>query len=189
MYFGQKLLIIGGKNSAVEAALRCHQAGARVSISYRRERLDPRSIKYWLLPEMNGLIESGRIQAYFNTIPQEITPSEVVLRGSRPEGVNTAPQRVPADFVLSLIGYEADLTLLKMAGVELRNRCQSPVYNEHTMETTVRGLYVAGTAIGGTQDKYTVFIENCHVHAARILAALTGAAPPPAPMPMARPES
>jgi thioredoxin reductase (NADPH) len=57
------------------------------------------------------------------------------------------------------------------------------------METNVPGLYVAGTAVGGTQERYTVFIENCHVHVDRIVAALTGAAPPPAPAPLARPES
>src|ERR1039458_929191 len=89
-YFGKRLLVVGGKNSAVEAALRCHHAGANVSISYRREKLDPASIKYWLLPEINGLIETGRIQAYFNTLPPEITPLHVVL--------NT--QSLPFDFVL-----------------------------------------------------------------------------------------
>ena len=57
------------------------------------------------------------------------------------------------------------------------------------METNVPGLYVAGTAVGGTQDKYTVFIENCHVHVDRILAALTGAAPPAPPVLPALPES
>jgi thioredoxin reductase (NADPH) len=57
------------------------------------------------------------------------------------------------------------------------------------METNVPGLYVAGTAVGGTQDKYTVFIENCHVHVERIVAALTGHAAPPTPEPLGQPES
>jgi thioredoxin reductase (NADPH) len=57
------------------------------------------------------------------------------------------------------------------------------------METSVPGIYVAGTAVGGTQDKYTVFIENCHVHVERIVSALMGTAPPAAPAPLAQPES
>ena len=82
-YFNQRLLIVGGKNSAVEAALRCRNAGATVALSYRRERLPEKSIKYWLLPEINGLIQSGKIEAYFQSVPVAITPSHVTLqRGS-----------------------------------------------------------------------------------------------------------
>lgn len=186
-YFGKRLLIVGGKNSAVEAALRCHQAGAQVAISYRRERLPERSIKYWLLPEINGLISSGRIEAYFQSQPVAITGTHVTLA----RGGATGGERfdVPAGFVLLLIGYEQDNTLFKLAGLELRGDCGAPVYDEQTMETSVPGIYVAGTAVGGTQDKYTVFIENCHVHVERIVSALTGAAPPAAPAPLAQPES
>jgi thioredoxin reductase (NADPH) len=174
-YFRTDVLIIGGKNSAVEAALRCHHAGARVSMSYRRAGLPEKSIKYWLLPEINGFIRSGKIKAYFDTTPVAIHPSHVVLaRGNdRIEA--------PADFVLSLIGYEQDNRLFKMAGIELEGSCGAPVYDEQTMETSIPGVYVAGTAVGGTQEKYTVFIENCHIHVERIARALTGAAPPPAP--------
>jgi thioredoxin reductase (NADPH) len=182
-YFDKRLLIVGGKNSAVEAALRCHNAGARVAMSYRRERLPERSIKYWLLPEIQGLIQSGRIDGYFQSHPVAITPTHVTLErgGERFD--------VPADFVLMLIGYEQDNTLFKLAGLELRGDCGAPVYDEQTMETSVPGIYVAGTAVGGTQDKYTVFIENCHVHVERIVSALTGTAPPAAPAPLAQPES
>ncbi len=186
-YFGKRLLIVGGKNSAVEAALRCDQAGARVAMSYRRERLPERSIKYWLLPEINGLIQSGRIEGSFQSHPVEITPRHVTLaRGGTVSGERFD---VPADFVLLLIGYEQDNTLFKLAGLDLRSDCGAPVFDDQTMETSVPGIYVAGTAVGGTQDKYTVFIENCHVHVERIMSALTGAAPPAAPAPLAQPES
>jgi thioredoxin reductase (NADPH) len=208
-YFGKKLLIVGGKNSAVEAALRCHAAGAHVSLSYRRERLPEKSIKYWLLPEINYLIEQGRVAGYYHTQPVEITPTHVVLEevgsdGVGSDGVNTkcntvtpspaTPSRiqVPADFVLLLIGYRQDNALFKLAGVELRGDCGAPVFDERTMETNIPGVYVAGTAIGGTQDKYRVFIENCHVHVDRIVAALTGhavAADPAHPQEYAQPES
>ena len=206
IYFGRKLLVVGGKNSAVEAALRSHHAGAKVAISYRREQLPEKSIKYWLLPEINHLIKSGRIKSYFETQPAAITPTHVTLRksGYRVSGIGSDPPiaipdtrhptpddifDVPADFVLALIGYEQDNTLFKQAGVELVGECGAPAFDDRTMETNVPGLYVAGTAVGGTQNKFTVFIENCHVHVDRIVAALTGAAPPPAPAPLATPES
>src|SRR5690348_15939664 len=80
-YFGRRLLIVGGKNSAVEAALRCYNAGAHVALSYRRERLPEKSIKYWLLPEINYLIEQGRIAGHYQTRPVEITPTHAVLEG------------------------------------------------------------------------------------------------------------
>jgi thioredoxin reductase (NADPH) len=96
---------------------------------------------------------------------------------------------VNADFVLLLIGYESDMTLCRLAGVELKGPGNVPTYDPLTMQTNVPGVYIAGTAIGGTQEKYTVFIENCHIHVDRILASLTGAAPPAAPEAVERPES
>ena len=193
-YFRRRVLIVGGKNSAVEAALRCYNAGARVAISYRRERLPEKSIKYWLLPEINGLIQAGRIDAHFQTIPIEIGPASVTL-ASAPDASPppmARPEVIPADFVLPLIGYEQDATLFKLAGIRLNPDCAAPVFDEQTMETDVPGVHVIGTAVGGTQDKYTVFIENCHVHVARVLAALTGARAPsatPEPAVLAMPES
>ncbi|MDB5290345.1 MAG: Pyridine nucleotide-disulfide oxidoreductase [Phycisphaerales bacterium] len=222
-YFRKRLLIVGGKNSAVEAALRCHHAGAHVSLSYRGTELSAQSIKYWLMPEITGLIESGRIPAYFGTVPTKIAPTEVTLTegsgfggqgsggesGSRVEGVgnkvltpsppsslnpdprtlNPLPRTIPADFVLLLIGYAQDNKLLRLAGVQLQGDNQGPVFDERTMETNIPGLYVAGTAVGGTQDKYRIFIENCHVHVDRIIAAFIGEKPPAAPEPIARPET
>ena len=169
-YFKTNLLVVGGKNSAVEAALRCHHAGANVSMSYRRNQLPEKSIKYWLMPEIQSLFKSERIKSYFDTQPVEITPSHVLLE--RP--ATGERFKVPADFVLLLIGYEQDNTLFKCAGVEIRGDCGVPVFDAHTMETNVPNLYVAGTAVAGTQEKYQVFIENCHVHAERIVAAITG---------------
>jgi thioredoxin reductase (NADPH) len=169
-FFRKRLLIVGGRNSAVEAALRCYRAGADVSLSYRRDKLDPTSIKYWLLPEINGLMSAGKIKAYFKSLPTEITPSHVTLK----DIATGESSSHPFDFVLLLIGYEADMTLLRCAGVELNGECQIPTYSEQTMETNVPGLHVAGCAIGGTQDKYAIFLENCHVHIPRIIAAIKG---------------
>lgn len=168
-YFRQRLLIIGGRNSAIEALLRCHRAGAKAALSYRREKLDPKDIKYWLYPEVEGLIRSRHIAAYFNTQPVAITPHIVRLAGPTGEVSD-----VEADFVLLMTGYEADMGLLREAGVALQPPCDVPAYDEQTMETNVPGLYVAGTAIAGTQQRYRVFLENCHVHVERIAAALMG---------------
>jgi len=189
-YFRQDLLVVGGKNSAVEAALRCYQAGARVALSYRRPELPAKSIKYWLMPEIAGLLQAGRIGGHFGTVPTRITPTHVTLA---PVDLTfapvAAPFEVPADFVLLLTGYEQDNSLLKLAGVDLNELEQKPVYDEQTMETNVPGVYVAGTATGGTQQRYSVFLENCHVHVERIVAAVQGKARQIAEPAYAAPES
>jgi thioredoxin reductase (NADPH) len=188
-YFRKRLLIVGGKNSAVEAALRCHHAGAHVSLSYRGSELNAKSIKYWLLPEINDLIKSGRIAGHFNTVVSEITGAHVRLAPCVDGIAGGNATALPFDFVLMLIGYEQDNSLFRVAGVQILGDCGAPVFNELTMETNVPGIYVAGTSVAGTQDKYRVFIENCHVHVGRIVAALTGTTAPGAPENIALPES
>ncbi len=187
-YFGRKLLIVGGRNSAVEAALRCHRAGAKVSVSYRGEAIDAKDIKYWLYPEFSGLIKSGGIEALFNTAVQEISPTHVQLKNTRGSEVVTRP----FDFILLLTGYRADMSLLSMASIALSGEQQIPTHNPDTMETNIPGLYVAGTVIAGTQRRYKVFLENCHTHVDKIIAHLTGQKPPAANVESAiveRPES
>ncbi len=174
LYFRQRVLVVGGKNSAVESALRLHHAGARVSLSYRGAELPAKTIKYWLYPEIAGLIKSRAITPYFSTVPTQITSSAVTLHSN----ATREDIEVPADFVLLQIGYVADMTLARMAGVDLQEPGESPAFDPKTMETNVKGLYVAGTAIGGTQEKFGVFMENCHVHVGRIVASLTGQEPP-----------
>ena len=175
-YFGRRVLIIGGRNSAVEAALRLHHVGAEVSISYRGDRLPEDSIKYWLRPEINSLIELGKIKSYFGTIPIAITRSHVVLRENRDGGDSTVD--VPCDDVLSLIGYEQDKSLFERLNIELFNDdTHRPMINETTMESSRRGIYVAGTAVAGTQNsRYKTFLENCHRHVDIIVSDLTGLA-------------
>ncbi len=184
-YFRRKVLIVGGRNSAVEAALRIHRLGGQVSFSYRRAGFDESSIKYWLMPEMNGLIKHGKIGAHFQTAPVAIGEDRVTLRHLE----SGALTEVEADVVLALIGYEADMSLCRKAGVELKQPGDVPVFDEKTMETNVPGIFVAGTAIGGTQSRYRVFLENCHVHIERIVACLTGQAVAHRQMEFAQPES
>ena len=189
-YFRQNLLIVGGKNSAVEAALRCYQAGANVAISYRRPELPAKSIKYWLMPEIGGLLHAGKIAGHFTTVPTRITPTAVTLQATDEQFFPVGkPFDVPADFVLLMTGYEQDHALLKLAGIELNGPQACPVFDERTMETNIPGIYVAGTATGGTQERYTVFLENCHVHVERIVAAIRGEVTDAAEPHYASPES
>ncbi len=185
-YFRRRLLIVGGKNSAVEAAIRCSRVGAEVALSYRGADLDPQRVKYWLLPEIRALLRDGRVRWLPRTVPREIRPGSVLLERLAGEGAGAggepapgAPVEVAADEVLLLTGYVQDKTLFEQAGVTLEGPGQKPRWDEETMETDVPGLYVAGTAAAGTQlGGVRAFIENTHVHVDRIVAAVTGREPP-----------
>ena len=173
-YFRQKLLIVGGKNSAAEAALRCERAGAQVSISYRRDAFGD-SIKYWLLPELNALIKHRQIGFHPRTLPTEITPTHVTLADVDDPGKT---RQVDADFVLLMTGYVQDKSLFESAGVTLHGENRAPQIDPDTMMTDVPGLYVAGTAAAGTQENFKLYIENSHPHVPKILKSITGHLPP-----------
>jgi thioredoxin reductase (NADPH) len=175
-YFRRRLLIVGGRNSAAEAALRCWRAGAEVDLSYRRASFDGKLIKHWILPDLEAQIELGTIGFHPLTVPVEITPAHVVLERLDASGAFSGQRFVhPADFVLLLTGFQADMRLFEMAGVTLAGDAQTPVYHPETMETDVPGLHLAGTAAAGKrQAKYILFVENSHVHVGRIVKALTG---------------
>lgn len=174
-YFRKRLLVVGGRNSAVETALRCWRAGSRVSISYRRDTFDIEIVKNHLLPDLLTQIESGNIAFYPGTAPVEITSEYVVLRKITPSSEEYI--QVPADFVLLHTGFIQDPTLFQSAGIHLIGEQLRPEYNPETMETNVPGLFVAGTAAAGTQKRYKLFIENCHSHVAKIFCAITGEQP------------
>lgn len=167
-YFKKKVVIIGGKNSAAESALRCFYAGASVSIILRKEAFEPQSVKYWILPDLLSRIEKGDIHCYYQSEVQEIYPDAVKIqqRGTQ------ETKNVPADFVIKAIGFDADMKLCEQLGVEILPPLHTPTYNSKTMETNVEGIYVLGTIIGGTQQRYIIFIENTHHHIEKILESL-----------------
>ncbi|PHQ34723.1 NAD(P)-binding domain-containing protein [Rhodopirellula bahusiensis] len=167
-YHGRRVLIVGGRNSAVEAAIRLHRVGANVTLSYHREELPTTSIKYWLRPEIDGLIRSKAIEALFESRVTAITPERVDLEQTLPDGRHHT-LHMHFDDVLTLIGYDQDKTLFKQLGIAMEDPGGKPVHDDATMETALPGIYVAGTAVGGTQSsKYQVFLENCHDHATKI---------------------
>jgi bacillithiol disulfide reductase len=171
-YFGQRLVIIGGKNSAIEAAIRCQRAGANVTLAYRKPDFDPAHVKFWLLPEIRSMVRDARVRVMTSVAPVEIKSRSIVLQSTE-DGSLT---ELDADFVLMLTGYEQDTSLLEGAGVAFSGDARVPHYDEETMETNVPGLFLAGTAVQGSPvGRVRVIVENCHVHVPRIVNAIRAA--------------
>lgn len=168
-FFKQKLVIVGGRNSAVEAAIRCFRAGADVTISYRQSAFDSNRINSRLHLEISILTSKGYVGFLPSTTVREIRESSIILLDS-----SGTDKRVDADFVLLLTGFKADTTLLEQAGVEFRPGDADPIYNPETMETTVPGLYVAGTICTGKKQSKRHFIGTSHHHAQKIAREITG---------------
>lgn len=160
-YAWQDVLVIGGGNSAVDAALQTYRSGADVTMAVRYSKLKE-SVKYWVKPDIENRIKNGEIEAYFDTEVVEIREREVVL--NTPEGEKT----IPNDFVLAMTGYHPNFDLMKSFGIELtEDEKKMPVFDEDTLETTRKGVYVAGVVCGG-MDTSSLFIENTRVHAEHI---------------------
>lgn len=165
-YFGKRLLIVGGRNSAVEAAVRCHRAGAEVTLAYRGGDFDPKVVKFWLLPEVRALIRDGHVRWLPRTSVTEIRRGTALLDSG---------EELAADFVLLMTGYRQDPAMFEMLGVRLEGAERQPAHDPETMETNVPGVFIAGTAVAGTPPrKVAVIVETCHVHVPRIVAAIRG---------------
>lgn len=151
--WGQDVVVIGGRNSAVEAALQLFRAGARVTLVYRGAEF-PRSVKYWLKPDLENRVKAGEIGARFGARVEEITAREVRIR--RADG---GQERLAADRVYALIGFHPDLTLFRRIGIVHDPVTGRPAIDPETLETSVPGVSVAGSATAGRQIS-EVFIEN-----------------------------
>jgi thioredoxin reductase (NADPH) len=160
-YAWQKVLVVGGGNSAVDAALECYRAGAEVSVAVKYDTIKP-SVKYWVKPDIENRIKNEEITGYFNTEIKEIREKEVVLK--TPEGEKI----IENDFVLAMTGYHPNYPLMEKFQIELTDdeKCM-PVYKEDSLETKRKGVYVAGVVCGGL-DTSRLFIENSRVHANQI---------------------
>ena len=162
-FYRQRVVIVGGKNSAAEAALEIHRAGGHVTMVHRGAGFGE-SVKYWVKPDIQNRVNEGSIKAYFNAKVAEIRPTEVVLDSG---------ETIPCEAVLLLTGYRADADFMRRIGIEIHEDTMSPKYDVDTYETNVPGLFVAGGQLAGNRTG-TVFIENGRFHGeviAKTLAA------------------
>lgn len=150
---GERVVIVGGKNSAVEAALLCFRAGAQVTLVHRGEVLK-QSVKYWLAPDFHNRVKAGEVQARFGARVLEITPREVVICN---DSGTTEP--IPADRVYALTGYHPDFGLFRSIGITFNDDSGRPSLDPDTLETNVPGVYLAGSVTAG-RNISEVFIEN-----------------------------
>ncbi|TNJ42860.1 YpdA family putative bacillithiol disulfide reductase [Tamlana fucoidanivorans] len=161
-YVLQHVVVVGASNSAVDAALEIYRKGGYVSMVIRGESIGER-VKYWVRPDIINRIEEGSIKAYFNSEIKDIREQNLTI--STPEGSKV----IPNDYVVALTGYLPNFELLKSCGIALSNDKMIPEYDAHTMESNIKGLYLAGVICGGTET-HKWFIENSRIHAKRIAA-------------------
>ena len=191
-HYRQRVVIVGGGNSAAEFALDLYRAGAHVTLVHRAATLKP-TIKYWVRPDIENRIKEGSVAAHFGAAVREIRAASVVIAPAGEAPPPTPPDiafpadgskdyraparpapagalEIPADVVYLLTGYRADAELLRHAGVSLNER-DAPVHNPETFETNMSGLFVAGGAIAGV-DTGTIFIENGRFHGETIIQVI-----------------
>ncbi len=156
-FWGLNVTVIGGGNSAADAALDLYRHGANVSLVHRGKDIK-NTIKYWMKPDLENRIKEGSIKAYFSSTVKEITPDAVLLE--TPKG----QVELPTDFTFVLIGYTPNTELLEAAGV-VPDADSRVVVSEH-FETIVNGLYAIGSCYAG---RFTgqVFIENGKIDAVK----------------------
>lgn len=165
-YVMQKVLIIGANNSSVDAALEIWRKGGDVTMLVRGDRIGER-VKYWVKPDIENRIKEGSIKAYFNAQLIEITEDAVVIKDENGNLIT-----LPNDFVLALTGYRPDFEMLRKFGIQLDEANDyTPEHDPETMETNVRGLFLAGVVCGGL-NTHKWFIENSRVHAEKIMQSI-----------------
>ena len=192
LYFGQKIVVVGAANSAVDVALECYRKGADVTMVIREAAIGD-NVKYWVKPDIENRIKSGEVKAFFNANLVEITQQTVHIRwklegGSWQNSASSTFHLPPStftdgvgeitlenDFVLAMTGYQPDFTFLRSMGVELdpTDGLNIPVHNRETMETNVPGVFLAGVICGGMQTNKW-FIENSRVHADMVAETIAG---------------
>lgn len=157
-YANQDVVVVGASNSAIDAALETYRKGARVTLVIRGPEVSHR-VKYWVRPDVLNRIAEGEIKAYFNSQLTAIHPGTVEVQ--TPQGQVTFKN----DFVLALTGYRPNFEFLEKVGVQIADEApRIPVHDPGTMETNIKGLYLAGVVCGGL-NTHLWFIENSRIHA------------------------
>ena len=163
-FFDTDVLVIGGKNSAVDAALELNKAGARVTVVYRGSEYSP-SVKPWVLPEFDGLVRNGEVTMHFKTTVKEIREHEVVV------DIDGREEVIKNDFVFAMTGYHPDHSFIRAMGVTIDEESGRPYCHPETMETNVAGLFIAGVIAAGNNAN-EIFIENGRFHGESIAQAI-----------------
>ncbi|MEM6526308.1 MAG: YpdA family putative bacillithiol disulfide reductase [Bacteroidota bacterium] len=164
-YFGQKIIVVGAANSAVDVALETYRKGAEVTMVVREPSL-LESVKYWVKPDIENRIKEGSIKAYFNSEITEVRKWEVDVK--TPKGALTLEN----DFVLAMTGYKPNFELMESMGIQFNiDEFYTPVYNANNQETNVANIFLAGVVCGGLKTNKW-FIENSRVHAETIIKAI-----------------
>ena len=172
--FQQNVVVVGGGNSAAEAALELWRAGARVTLAHFGPTFD-KKIKPWILPDLENRIAEGSIGVRWNCRVTSIDRTNVYLQGALGDG-----HEVPADHVYLLTGFAPNVELLRSSGVQIDEKTGIPSHNPKTLETNVPNLFIAGVVVAG-YDANKVFIENGRYHGDRIVARLKGLPVPEIP--------
>jgi bacillithiol disulfide reductase len=163
-FWNQGVVVIGGKNSAAEAALDLYRNGARVTLVHRGMELG-KTIKYWVRPDIENRIKAGQIQLLLEARVEEITRDEVVVEQ------HARTKRLPAKQVFALTGYHPDFSFIESLGVKLDPESRRPALDPNTLESSVPGVHLAGVVIGGRHTG-EIFIENGRFHGKQIVDAL-----------------
>ncbi len=162
-YVGQKIIVVGGGNSACDVALETFYKGAEVTMVVRKPEIKE-SVKYWIRPNIINRIKEGSIKAFYNSNIVEILDSEVIIQ-TEDGGVS-----IENDFVLAMTGYKPDYEFFVRCGIQFgEDVYRTPVHNPETLETNIPGMYMAGVNVAGLQTS-KFFIENTRVHAEVIIA-------------------
>jgi thioredoxin reductase (NADPH) len=171
--FDQDVVVVGGGNSAAEAALDLWRSGARVTLVHFGPTFDKR-IKPWVLPDFENRVKESAIAARWNSRVRSINPQSVII------GSGADEEALPASRVYLMTGFAPNTDLLAAKGVPIDAKTGIPAHNPETLETAVPGIFIAGVVVAG-YDANKVFIENGRFHGDRIVAAIMGKRPPPEP--------
>ncbi|MTI22492.1 YpdA family putative bacillithiol disulfide reductase [Fulvivirga sp. RKSG066] len=164
-YFGQKIIVVGAANSAVDVALETYRKGADVTMVVREPALLD-TVKYWVKPDIENRIKEGSIKAHFNSEITAIRKYEVEIE--TPDG----PLTLENDFVLAMTGYKPNFDLLESMGVGFKeDEMKTPLYDDKTNESNAENVYLAGVVCGGYKTNKW-FIENSRDHAPKIIDSI-----------------
>lgn len=164
LYAFQNVAVIGASNSAVDAALEIYRKGGNVTMIIRGNSIGER-VKYWVKPDIQNRIKEGSIKAYFESEVKEILEDKIVINH------DGKIIKIANDFVVALTGYRPNFRFLTSMGIDLVGEKQIPSYDEQSMETNIKGIFLAGVICGG-EETHKWFIENSRVHASKIINTL-----------------